>query len=159
MESIYCLRCKKKTDTNNITQKKTKDNRNMVQGTCVVCNTKKSKFIILEGGKLVDDIIDKMPEMHLPNHNYTGPFTKLSKKLDKNDKPLPGYEPYNQVDAVSLKHDICYRDTPKFEDKNKICDKKMLDELKAVKPMSIREYVDKKIVHGVIGLKKVSGLG
>ena len=158
---IYCLKCKKKTDTINEHETTTKNNRRMFKGKCKICGTTKNQFISskIKGANLADTIIDKMPEMHLPNHNYTGPFTKLSKKLDKNDKPLPGFEPYNQVDAVSLKHDICYRDHPKFKDKNRICDKRMLEQLKEIKPMNIREWLDKKLVQGTIGLKHVSGLG
>ncbi|ESP04431.1 hypothetical protein LOTGIDRAFT_170824 [Lottia gigantea] len=48
-------------------------------------------------------------EKHLPGHNYTGSGTRLDLRLDENDKPKPGEEPVNRVDAVALKHDILYR--------------------------------------------------
>ncbi|ESO87074.1 hypothetical protein LOTGIDRAFT_154564 [Lottia gigantea] len=48
-------------------------------------------------------------EKHLPGHNYTGPGTRLDLRLDQNDKPKPGEEPGNRVDAAALKHDILYR--------------------------------------------------
>ena len=150
---MYCVKCKKKTETID-SYETSKNNRKMLKGKCVICGTNKTQFI-----KGSDKIIDTMPEMHLPFHTYTGPFTKLDKKLDSNDNPLPGYEPYNQVDAISLKHDICYRDTPEFKDKNKKCDKQMLEDLKKMKPTGIREWIDKKIVQGVIGAKRFSGLG
>ena len=35
----------------------------------------------------------------------------------------------------------------------------MLEQLKEIKPMNIREWLDKKLVQGTIGLKHVSGLG
>ena len=154
---MYCLKCRKFTDTINEHETTTKNNRRMLKGKCKICGTTKNKFI--KGGNLADTIIDKMPEMHLPYHNYTGPFTKLNKKLDEDDKPRKGFEPFNQVDAISLKHDICYRDTPKFKDKNRICDKNMLEDLAKLKPKSMRELIDKKITQGVIKLKHVSGLG
>ena len=158
--AIYCLKCKTKTYTCEIKQIKSKNNRLMLQGKCVLCGTTKSRFISAKEGKgLADKLINKMPEMHLPFHNYTGPFTKLNKKLDSSDKPKQGYEPYNQVDKISMLHDICYRDTPKFKDKNKICDKEMLKNLREMKPIGIREWIDKKFVQGVIGAKKISGLG
>ena len=46
----------------------------------------------------------------LPRHKYTGPYNPLHKQLDMNDKPLPGQEPFNAVDAIAMHHDICYRD-------------------------------------------------
>ena len=89
MEIIYCLKCKTKTDTLEIKQSKTRNNRLMLQGKCVLCGTTKSRFISAkqEGKGLADKLINKMPEMHLPFHNYTGLFTKLNKKLDSSDKP------------------------------------------------------------------------
>ena len=160
MDRIQCLKCKTKTDTLEIKHIKSKNNRLMLQGKCVLCGTTKSRFISAKEGKgLADKLINKMPEMHLPFHNYTGPFTKLNKKLDSSDKPKQGYEPYNQVDKISMLHDICYRDTPKFKDKNKICDKEMFKNLREMKPIGIREWIDKKFVQGVIGAKRISGLG
>ena len=49
-------------------------------------------------------------ERHFFRHNYTGPGTRLDLRLDENDKPKPGEEPINRVDAACLKHDIAYRD-------------------------------------------------
>ena len=161
MEDIYCLKCRKKTKTDNIKIMTSKNNRRMQRGTCSICNTVKNKFI---GGNLSDTIIDKMPEFHVPysfnkKYNYLGPFTKLDKRLDKNLNPLPGNEPINQLDSIAMNHDICYRDTPKFKNKNRICDKKMLNDLKELKPNSIKEWIDKKLTQGVIGSKYYSGLG
>ncbi|ESO88609.1 hypothetical protein LOTGIDRAFT_165393 [Lottia gigantea] len=42
-------------------------------------------------------------EKHLPGHNYTGSGTRLDLRLDENDKPKPGEEPVNRVDAAALK--------------------------------------------------------
>jgi hypothetical protein len=42
---IYCLKCKKHTATTNITQRKSKKNRNMLTGLCRLCGTKKNKFV------------------------------------------------------------------------------------------------------------------
>ena len=70
--------------------------------------------------------------------------------------PLPGQEPYNQVDAVSLKHDVCYRDNPTNK---KNCDKKMLTDLSKIKPKNTREKFDKALVSGIIAVKHKLGLG
>ena len=44
MTSLYCLKCKKKTDTSNAHQVVVKG-RNMVKGNCTKCGTKKSQFV------------------------------------------------------------------------------------------------------------------
>ena len=58
----------------------------------------------------------------LPKHRYTGPFNPIHLQLDSKDNPLPGNEPYNVVDATSLRHEICYRDNPTGKHE---CDRKM----------------------------------
>lgn len=157
---LFCLKCKQKTNTKDIERVITKNNRNMLKGICLVCGSKKSTFISnTEGDGLADKIIDAMPEMHMPGYNFLGPFTKLNKRLDKNNKPIPSSKPVNKLDEIAMHHDICYGEHEKFKDKNKICDKKMLDDLKVLKPQSINEWISKKITQGAIGLKHVTGLG
>ena len=53
--------------------------------------------------------------------------------MDSKDNPLPGNEPFNAVDAISMHHDICYpdKDTPAGK---RECDRKMLAELNALVP-------------------------
>ena len=46
----------------------------------------------------------------LPKHRFTGPYNPLHLQLDSKDYPLPGNEPCNAVDAISMRHDISYRD-------------------------------------------------
>ena len=48
----------------------------------------------------------------LPGHKYTGPYNPLDEQLDADDLPVAGQEP-NAVDAISMKHDICYKDGKK----------------------------------------------
>ena len=83
------------------------------------------------------------------------PFTELDKRLDENDNPLPGYEPFNQIDEIAMKHDICYRDN----DNRKECDKKMLDNLSSIKTKGVREKIDYLLVKPVIWIKHKLGLG
>ena len=42
---IYCLECRIKTDSNNITMKKTKNNRNLIKGTCSICGNNISVLV------------------------------------------------------------------------------------------------------------------
>lgn len=42
---IYCVKCKRKTNTTNIKTAQSKTNKKMVQGKCTVCNKMKSCFV------------------------------------------------------------------------------------------------------------------
>jgi len=42
---IYCLKCKKKTDTKDEHKTVSKNGRSMIKGTCAVCGSKKSEFV------------------------------------------------------------------------------------------------------------------
>ena len=105
-------------------------------------------------------LIGKLPRPDkgfvLPGHKYTGPYNPLHSQLDENDQPLPGNEPYNAVDEISLHHDICYRDKKISKSE---CDEKMLQELEMLNPADFREKLDKNIVKNVIGMKRKLGWG
>jgi len=95
---------------------KAKYNRLILRCICANCHIGKLSFIASnKKGRLLDihSVIGKLPRpkagFTLPSHKYTGPYNPLDQKLDSNDKPLPGQKPFNQVDAIALKHDICYR--------------------------------------------------
>ena len=92
----------------------------------------------------------------LPSHKYTGPYNPLHEQLDENDKPKPGHEPFNGVDEISMKHDICYRDNKEGKKK---CDQKMLFELKYLEPKNIRERIDRSLVTKIMTAKHTLGLG
>ena len=66
-------------------------------------------------GVVIHKIIGKIPfkpkrRFVLPKHRYTGPYNLVHLQLDSKDRSLPGKEPYNAVDAIAMRHDICYRD-------------------------------------------------
>ena len=94
----------------------------------------------------------------LPYHKYTGPYNPLHEQLDEYDQPLPGQEPYNAVDAISMRHDICYRDNNTKEGKHE-CDDVMLQELDVLQPKGFREKIDRKLVRTIIGKKRKLGWG
>ena len=41
---MYCVKCKKKTESNNIIQVQTKNNRSILKGVCTICGINKSSF-------------------------------------------------------------------------------------------------------------------
>ena len=107
-------------------------------------------------GKLVPIIPKKGIVLH--NHRYTGPYNPLESQLDDKDRPLPGHEPYNAVDAMSMQHDICYRDHNNRDGKRK-CDEEMLKHLTILKPQSLREKIDRNLVKHIISTKNRMGWG
>ena len=92
----------------------------------------------------------------LPKHRHTGPYYRPLLQLDSKDCPLPGEEPYNAVNAISMRHDICYRDNDTGKPE---CDPKMLAELNALTPRGRREKVDRQLIRGNIGVKHRLGMG
>ncbi len=95
----------------------------------------------------------------LPNHKYTGPYNPLDEQLDEHDIPIAGQEPYNSVDAISMRHDICYRDDGEQRGGKHKCDDAMLNELNMLQPKTMRERIDKGLVKALIGTKRKLGLG
>ena len=155
---MYCLKCKRKTESNDVHHAMSKNNKHVLKGTCVHCGCKKCQFT---GGKIdIHKLIGKLPRpkggFTLPSHKYTGPWNDLDSQLDENDQALPGQEPFNQVDKIAMVHDICYRDNPSAKSK---CDKEMLTDLSSIKPKNTREKFDKFLVSGIIGAKHKLGLG
>ena len=45
MVLVYCVSCKNKTNTSETVHKKSKNNKNMIQGNCVKCSKRKSQFL------------------------------------------------------------------------------------------------------------------
>ena len=86
---MYCVRCKKRTDTNNEKITTTKNKRYMKRGICNVCGTSKTQLIKApKGGSILNKVINNLHvEMHLLGHNFTGPGTKLNKRLNPDLTP------------------------------------------------------------------------
>ena len=71
----------------------------------------KTQFIKRDatGGSFRNTLVNKLPfEMHLPGHNFTGPGTKLYKRLNPDGTPKEWSIPINRVDNAAYHHDLCY---------------------------------------------------
>ena len=115
---MYCVKCKRATGTNNIERVVTKNNRNMLRGKCDVCGSTKTQFIKADVGKgVVNKLINNLPfEAHLPGHNFTGPGTKLNRRLNEDLTPKPWSIPINRVDDSAYRHDIMLRAEQRCKD-------------------------------------------
>ena len=158
---MYCVKCKKATDTSNEQYAVSKNGRNMKRGTCVICGTTKTQLIKAQkGGSLLNKFINNLPvEMHLPGHNFTGPGTKLNKRLNPDLTPKKWSKPVNRVDKAAYHHDVCYLKNNDTATRNSLCDKNMLKELKGIYNPTIREKMERGLVSSLIGTKARFGWG
>ena len=158
---MYCIKCKKNTDTSNELVIETKNNRRMKRGTCVVCGKTKTQFVkSSKGGSVLNKMINSLPvEIHLPGHNFTGPGTKLNKRLNPDLTPKKWSKPINRVDKAAYNHDICYLKNNDTMTRNAVCDKNMLKELKGIYNPTIRERMERGLVSSLIGTKARFGWG
>ena len=96
---MYCLKCRRVTETENIASATSKNGRLMRRGQCVICGKSKTKFIKrgITFGCFLNSMVNKLPfEMHLPGHNLTGPGTKLYKRLNPDGTPKEWSIPINR---------------------------------------------------------------
>ena len=85
---MYCLNCRRVTETENITTAMLKNGRIMRRGQCITCGKTKTQFIKRDAvGSFLNTLVNKLLfEMHLPGHKFTGPGTKLYKRLNPDGK-------------------------------------------------------------------------
>ena len=153
---MYCVKCKKRTDTTNEQFTVSKSNRYMKRG---ICGTTKTQFIKSpKGGSLLNKVINNLPvEMQLPGHNFTGPGTKLNKRLNPDLTPKKWSKHINRVDKAAYHHDVCY--LKNNDTRNAICDKNKLKELEGIYNPTIRERMERGLVSSLIGTKARFGWG
>ena len=97
--------------------------------------------------------------MHLPGHNFTGPGTKLNKRLNPDLTPKKWSKPINRVNKAAYHHDLCYLKNNDTATRNAVCDKNMLKELEGIYNPSIREKMERGLVSTLIGAKARFGMG
>lgn len=144
---MYCVKCKKVAETRDVQNTVSKNGRNMKRGKCVLCGNTKTQFVKgSRGGSVINKAINSLPfEMHLPGHNFTGPGTKLNKRLNSDLTPKDWSKPVNRVDNAAYHHDVCYMKNRDIATRNKVCDAKMLNELDGIVNPTIRERLDRSI--------------
>ena len=69
---MYCIRCKKQTDTTNEQFTTSKNNRRMKRGKCAVCGITKTHFVkSTKGGSILNKMINNLPVEILLKNNDT----------------------------------------------------------------------------------------
>jgi hypothetical protein len=130
--NLYCVKCRQKTESKDITQTISKNHRNMLKGICAICGSKKSSFIksnIGNGlGNTIIKTIGKIGELHLPaekgeyvpngsfnnlkKYSYCGPGTKYDQRVNE------GYNGINELDRMCKLHDRFYNENQDTESRN-----------------------------------------
>ena len=108
---MYCLKCRRVTETENITTATSKNGRLMRRGQCITCGNTKTQFMKRDvtGGSFLNTLVNKLTfEIHLPGDNFTGPGTKLYKRLHSNGTPKEWIIPINRVNNAAYHHELCY---------------------------------------------------
>src|SRR4051794_25612366 len=90
-DPIYCLKCKKKTETINTSEVITKNNRRQLKGQCKICGTKKSQFIakqtnnkLLVGGEIGSELDSVYYD---PKQGFSG-INDLQRKTGKSQREI-----------------------------------------------------------------------
>ena len=159
---MYCLKCRRVTKTENVTTDTSKNGRLMRRGQCITCGKTMTQFIIRDviGGSFLNTLVNKLPfEMLLPGHNFTGPGTKLYKRLNSDGTPKEWSISINRVDNAAYHRDLCYSKHDDTKTRDEVCDKTMLSELNGIVNPTLRERIDKSIAGKLIKAKVNFWLG
>lgn len=172
--SIYCVKCKARTETKDVQNVLSANNRPMLKGICVVCGKVKTKFVAgardrTEGGDLVSSLNKitskiKLPwatfpgEMHLPGHSFTGPGTRLDLRLNPDGSFKDWSKPVDRVDNAAYHHDLAYAEYSDTANRN-VADGVMVAELNNIENPTLRERAERAVVIPVIASKAAFGLG
>jgi len=169
--ALYCIRCKRKTESANVRSIVSRNKRLRLQGKCLVCKNTKSQFVRKhqKGGDFSSRLNSvtskiKLPwtrfkgEMHLPGMHFAGPGTNLNKRLMPNGEYHNWSKPVDRVDEAAYHHDLAYQQFSDTPNRN-IADKAMLKQMDAIINPSIRERIERAIIKPIISTKVMLGLG
>lgn len=70
---------------------------------CDCSNKKNKKNKEKRAYGLIDHIVNKLPEIHIPGYQYCGPGTDLKKRLERGDRGI------NKLDEACKDHDLAYQ--------------------------------------------------
>lgn len=114
------------------------------------CNISKKKNKDKKAGYgLIDYIINRLPEIHIPGYQYCGPGTKLEKRLARGD---PGI---NELDKACKDHDIAYSECDDTKSRRKADKVLVARAFKRVysQDANLSERTAALLVSGLIGAK------
>jgi len=149
----YCVRCRKMTKTRDAQYVTTSHGRRMLQGKRLKCKSNKTKFIKTQKGGDFTTLLNartvhiKLPwtkfpgELHMPGQQFTGPGTRLDRRLNSDKSPKSWSHPINHVDSASYRHDLEYAKHSDVAKRND-SDRKMIKELDSIEKPTLRERAE-----------------
>ena len=171
---IYCVKCKKKTETASIARVMSKNNRPMLKGICTVCGKKKSLFVSNKsgGGFSLNSFVNNLPiELHqiaekgedVPGgsfnnqqkYSYCGPGTKYEQRVRE------GYKGINELDSMCKLHDRFYNENTDTKTRN-ISDIDLAHRANEIARNTMYDNVQRKdanFISGIMNTKARLGLG
>ena len=163
---MYCVKCKKKTETNNITQVRTKNNRLMLKGVCTICGKNKSSFVSNKSGQgfSLNNFVNNLPiELHqfaekgedVPNgsfnnlqkYSYCGPGTRYEQRISE------GYKGINELDTACRSHDKFYNEHTDTKTRN-ISDLALAHRAEEIARTSVYDDQQRKDANFIAGIMK-----
>ena len=169
---LYCVRCKRKTETQNAAQIMCKNNRPMLRGICSECGSKKCTFLKhVQGEGLFNTALQYLPELHLPasqgeyvpngsfnnfkKYSYCRPGTRYTQRIKE------GHQGINELDKMRKLHDKFYNENQNTESRN-ISDIALAhrdDEISRDPSFDVAQRRDAKLVSSLMNAKAKFGLG
>ena len=171
---MYCLKCKKKTETLDVTQVTTKNDRSILKGICNLCGSKKSSFTrsALAKGFSLNNFVNNLPfELHqfaqkgedVPGgsfnnqqrYSYCGPGTKYEQRVRE------GYKGINELDNMCRLHDKFYNENIDSKTRNisDIALAHRADEIAKNPAYDDAQRKDANFISGIMKAKAKFGLG
>jgi hypothetical protein len=171
---MYCVKCKHKTDTLDIIQITTTNNRHMIKGVCSNCGKRKSSFVSNKLGKgfSLNSFVNNLPiELHqfaekgenVPGgsfnnqqkYSYCGPGTKYEQRVRE------GYKGINDLDRMCKLHDKFYNENTDTKTRNisDIALAHRADEIARNQMYDDVQRKDAKFISGIMKTKAKFGLG
>ena len=165
---MYCVKCKTKTETKDVQNVTSVNDRPMVRGICAVCGKTNTQFVA-KGGDLVSSLNSltssiqlpwaKFPgEMHLPGHSFTGPGIRLDLRLNPDGSYKDWSKPVDRVDNAAYNHDLAYAKYSDTAHRNE-ADRVMVNELNNIENPTARERVERTVIKPILATKAHFGLG
>ena len=175
----YCVKCKYKTDTLNIIQIITINNRHMNKGVCSICGKNKSSFVsskevkqLVGKGFSLNSFVNNLPiELHqfaekgedVPGgsfnnqqkYSYCGPGTKYEQRVKE------GYKGINELDSMCKLHDKFYNENTDTKTRN-ISDIALAHRADEIARNPMYDEVQRKdanFISGIMKTKAKFGLG
>ena len=160
MNQIYCVKCRRFTETRDIKQITTKNNTKCFKANALFVERKRASLSRARRKRFFEwhNQHSTIWDAHSGSQLHRT-WHKAEKRLNEDMTPKAWSKPINRVDKAAYHHDICYVKNKDTKPRNEVCDKNMLTELNGIYNPTLRERMERGVVSTIIGTKKRFGWG